>query len=46
VVEWDPDTALYVAHVPELPGAHTQAATLEELERNLTEALGLVVGGF
>ena len=33
----------YIAFVEELPGANTQAATLEEARRNLKEALRLVL---
>jgi len=40
-VEWDPDTKLYVGIVPGIPGAHTQAATLDELQQNLKEVLEL-----
>jgi predicted RNase H-like HicB family nuclease len=40
-VEWDPDTKLYVGIVPGIPGAHTQAATLDELQKNLREVLAL-----
>lgn len=40
-VEWDPETQLYVGIVPGVPGAHTQAATLDELHRNLKEVLEL-----
>ena len=40
-VEFDPDTKLYVGIVPGLPGAHTQAATLDELQKNLKEVLEL-----
>jgi predicted RNase H-like HicB family nuclease len=40
-VEWDPESALYVGIVPGIPGAHTQAATLDELQRNLKEVLEL-----
>ncbi|HST04653.1 MAG TPA: type II toxin-antitoxin system HicB family antitoxin [Chloroflexia bacterium] len=38
-VEFDHDTKLYVAIVPEIRGAHTQAPTLDELKENLKEAL-------
>ena len=31
-VEWDPDTRLYVGIVPGIPGAHTQGASLDELQ--------------
>jgi predicted RNase H-like HicB family nuclease len=40
-VEWDPETRLYVGTVPGIPGAHTQAATLDELRDNLKEVLEL-----
>ena len=31
----------FVAHVPSLPGCHTQGETLEEAERNAQEAIAL-----
>jgi len=40
-VEWDPETNLYVGIVPGIPGAHTQGATLDELQGNLKEVLHL-----
>jgi len=40
-VEWDPETRLYVGIIPDIPGAHTQGATLDELKRNLKEVLEL-----
>ncbi len=40
-VEWDPDTKLYVGIVPGIPGAHTQGASLDELQSNLKEVLEL-----
>jgi predicted RNase H-like HicB family nuclease len=40
-VEFDPETNLYVGVVPGIPGAHTQAATLDELQANLKEVLAL-----
>jgi len=40
-IEWDPDTRLYVGIVPGIPGAHTQAASLDELHQNLKEVLEL-----
>jgi predicted RNase H-like HicB family nuclease len=42
-VEKDPGTGLYVGFVPSLPGAHTQAVTLEELLENLREVVLLVL---
>jgi predicted RNase H-like HicB family nuclease len=40
-VELDAETGLYVGIVPAVPGSHTQAATLDELQRNLKEVLEL-----
>lgn len=40
-VEFDPDTKLYVGIIPGIPGAHTQAETLDELQGNLKEVLEL-----
>ena len=35
LIEVDPETAQYVGIVPGIPGAHTQATTLDELRVNL-----------
>jgi predicted RNase H-like HicB family nuclease len=43
VVEKCPDTGLYVGYVPGFPGAHTQAATLDELQRNLREVIAMLL---
>ena len=43
VVERDPDTGLYVGHVPGWPGAHSQGATLDELQQNLREVLEMLL---
>jgi predicted RNase H-like HicB family nuclease len=40
-VELDAETGLYIGIVPGIPGAHTQAATLDELQQNLKEVLEL-----
>lgn len=40
-IEYDPETSMYVGIVPGIPGAHTQAATLDELRVNLAEVLEL-----
>lgn len=40
-VKFDPETNLYVGIVPGIPGAHTQGATLDELQKNLKEVLEL-----
>lgn len=43
VVEKCPDTGLYVGYVPGFPGAHTQAKTLDELNKNLKEVIELLL---
>ncbi len=40
-IERDPETGLFVAIVPGIPGAHTQAETLDELQKNLKEVVEL-----
>jgi len=45
-VEFDPATKLYVGVVPGIPGAHTQGATLDELQVNLKEVLVLCLEEF
>ncbi len=40
-IEFDEETKLYVGIVPGIPGAHTQAASLDELRANLQEVLAL-----
>ncbi len=40
-VEFDPETKLYVGIVPGIPGAHTQAKNLDELQENLKEVIKL-----
>jgi predicted RNase H-like HicB family nuclease len=40
-IEYDPDSHLYVGTVPGLSGAHTQAETLDELQKNLKEVIEL-----
>lgn len=40
-IEKDPETGLYVAIVPGILGAHTQAETLDELKDNLKEVVEL-----
>jgi len=42
-VEKCPQTGLYVSYVPGLPGAHTQAETLDELKKNLFEVLAMLL---
>ncbi len=43
IVERCPDTGLYVGYVPGLAGAHSQGATLDELNANLTEVVALIL---
>ena len=40
-IERDRETNLYVGIVPGIPGAHTQAESLDELQANLKEVLEL-----
>ena len=40
-IERDPETGLYIGTVPEISGAHTQAETLDELQKNLKEVVEL-----
>jgi len=40
-IEFDPETNLYVGFVPGVAGAHSQGATLDELQENLKEVLEL-----
>jgi predicted RNase H-like HicB family nuclease len=40
-IEKDIETGLYVAVVPGIPGAHTQAETLDVLQKNLREVVEL-----
>ncbi|MBU7009680.1 MAG: type II toxin-antitoxin system HicB family antitoxin [Theionarchaea archaeon] len=40
-IEKDTETGLYVAVVPQVPGAHTQAETLDEIQKNLKEVIEL-----
>jgi predicted RNase H-like HicB family nuclease len=43
VVEKD-EEGYYIASVPELPGCHTQAKTLDELTRRIREAIQAYLG--
>jgi predicted RNase H-like HicB family nuclease len=43
VVEKCADTGLFVGYIPGFPGAHTQAATLDELATNLREVVELLL---
>ena len=43
IVERDPDTELFVGYVPGWPGAHSQGESLDELQRNLLEVVGMLL---
>jgi predicted RNase H-like HicB family nuclease len=43
VVELCADTGYYVGYIPGLPGAHTQAESLDELNANLREVLEMLL---
>ena len=43
VVERSPETGLFIGFIPGFPGAHTQAESLDELNANLREVLGMLL---
>ncbi len=43
VIERDPETGLFVGHVPGFRGAHSQGETLDELSRNLREVIEMLL---
>jgi len=43
IIEKCPDTGYYVGYVPNFPGAHTQATTLDELHQNLQEVIEMLL---
>jgi predicted RNase H-like HicB family nuclease len=43
VIERDPQTGLFVGYVPGFPGAHSQGASLDELNQNLREVLEMLL---
>lgn len=40
-VEKDPESGMFVGIVPSLPGAHTYAETLDELQNRIVEVISL-----
>ena len=42
-ITWDKELKQYVGIVPELPGAHTQASSLDELNIRLKEVIELCI---
>jgi predicted RNase H-like HicB family nuclease len=43
VIERDPDTGLFVGFVPGFPGAHSQGASLDEVNANLREVISMLL---
>jgi predicted RNase H-like HicB family nuclease len=43
VIERCGETGLLVGHVPGFPGAHSQGATLDELQANLQEVIAMLL---
>ena len=43
IVERDPDTGLFVGSVRGWPGAHSQGASFDELEKNLREVIAMLL---
>lgn len=43
VVERCPETKLFVGYIPGFPGAHSQGATLDELNQNLKEVIAMLL---
>ena len=43
IVEHCRDTGLYVGYVPGFSGAHSQAETLDELNKNLQEVIEMLM---
>ncbi len=44
IAERNPETGLFVGSIPGWPGAHSQGATLDELEKNLGEVIAMRLG--
>ena len=40
-IERDAETGMYIGIIPNLPGAHSQATSLDELNKNLKEVIEL-----
>lgn len=43
IIERCPETGLYVGYVPGFPGAHSQGATVDELNQNLVEVIDMLL---
>ncbi len=43
IIERCSETSLLVGYVPGFPGAHSQAETLDDLQRNLAEVIAMLL---
>ena len=43
IVERDPETGFFVGYVPGFAGAHSQGASLDELNENLREVIAMLL---
>jgi len=43
IIERDADTGLFVGHVPGFRGAHSQGATIEELNANMKQVIEMLL---
>ena len=43
IIQRDPETGLFVGAVPGWPGAHSQGATIDELDGNLREVIAMLI---
>ena len=43
IIEFCPETKLFVGYIPGFPGAHSQGATMEELNQNLKEVVEMLL---
>jgi predicted RNase H-like HicB family nuclease len=43
IVERCADTNLYIGYVPGFPGAHSQAETLDQLQKNMQEVIEMLL---
>ena len=42
IIEYCPETDLYVGYIPGIAGAHSQGATVDELQQNLNEVVAML----
>lgn len=43
-IEKDRESGMFIATVPSIPGAHTQAKSLDEIQKNINEVVALCLG--